>query len=40
MYMGNFENKTVIITGGGRPRPLSDGTPGSIGPRIKPYVLM
>jgi NAD(P)-dependent dehydrogenase (short-subunit alcohol dehydrogenase family) len=29
--MGNFENKTVIITGGGRPRPLSDGTPGSIG---------
>jgi NAD(P)-dependent dehydrogenase (short-subunit alcohol dehydrogenase family) len=29
--MGNFENKTVIITGGGRPRPLADGTPGSIG---------
>jgi NAD(P)-dependent dehydrogenase (short-subunit alcohol dehydrogenase family) len=29
--MGNFENKTVIVTGGGRPRPLSDGAPGSIG---------
>jgi NAD(P)-dependent dehydrogenase (short-subunit alcohol dehydrogenase family) len=29
--MGNFDNKTVIITGGGRPRPLSDGKPGSIG---------
>jgi NAD(P)-dependent dehydrogenase (short-subunit alcohol dehydrogenase family) len=29
--MGKFTNKTVIITGGGRPRPLSDGRPGSIG---------
>jgi NAD(P)-dependent dehydrogenase (short-subunit alcohol dehydrogenase family) len=29
--MGNFNNKTVIITGGGRPRPLSDGRAGSIG---------
>lgn len=29
--MGIFEGKTVIITGGGRPRPLSDGKPGSIG---------
>jgi NAD(P)-dependent dehydrogenase (short-subunit alcohol dehydrogenase family) len=29
--MGQFENKTVIVTGGGRARPLSDGTPGSIG---------
>ena len=29
--MGNFENKTVIITGGGRAKPLSDGSSGSIG---------
>jgi NAD(P)-dependent dehydrogenase (short-subunit alcohol dehydrogenase family) len=29
--MGNFENKTVIVTGGGRATPLEDGTPGSIG---------
>jgi NAD(P)-dependent dehydrogenase (short-subunit alcohol dehydrogenase family) len=29
--MGSFDGKTVIITGGGRPRPLSDGRPGSIG---------
>ena len=29
--MGNFEGKTVIITGGGRARPLSDGSAGSIG---------
>jgi len=29
--MRNFEGKTVIITGGGRAKPLSDGSPGSIG---------
>ena len=29
--MRNFEGKTVIITGGGRAKPLSDGTAGSIG---------
>jgi len=29
--MRNFEGKTVIITGGGRARPLSDGSAGSIG---------
>jgi NAD(P)-dependent dehydrogenase (short-subunit alcohol dehydrogenase family) len=29
--MGAFDQKTVIITGGGRAKPLSDGTPGSIG---------
>lgn len=29
--MGFLTGKTAIITGGGRPTPLSDGTPGSIG---------
>ena len=29
--MRNFEGKTVIITGGGRAKPLSDGSAGSIG---------
>lgn len=29
--MGCLMNKTAIITGGGRPEPLEDGTPGSIG---------
>jgi len=29
--MGNFTGKTVIITGGGRAKPLEDGSAGSIG---------
>ncbi len=29
--MSFLKNKTAIITGGGRPHPLEDGTPGSIG---------
>ena len=29
--MGFLKGKTAIITGGGRPTPLEDGTAGSIG---------